>query len=80
MYIPVGRHDVAANKSVLLWELWPTDERAGALPMMDSILWPLGETILLAELLYPGFLILSITISHAVFLSRNRMHTYTNEK
>ena len=49
MNIPVRRHDVAANKSVLLWELWPTDERADALPMMDSILWPLGETFLLTD-------------------------------
>ena len=51
MNIPVRRHDAAANKSVLLWELWPIDERAGALPMMDSILWPLGETFLHADLL-----------------------------
>ena len=49
MNIPVRRHDAAANKSVLLWELWPIDERAGALPMMDSILWPLGETFLLTD-------------------------------
>ena len=51
MYIHVERQDIAANKSVFLWNLWPTEERAGALPMMDSILWPLGETFLHADLL-----------------------------
>ena len=35
--------DSSVTQSNFLWDRWPTDDRGGDLPMMNSVLWPFGE-------------------------------------
>ena len=35
--------DSSVAQSHFVWDRWPTDDRGGDLPMMNSVLWPFGE-------------------------------------
>lgn len=43
MDMPKEEDDSSVSQSEFLLDSWPTDERAEVLPLMNSVLWPLGE-------------------------------------
>ena len=38
MYLPNDK-----DSSTFLWDGWPSDRHTDALPMMNSVFWPIGE-------------------------------------
>ena len=83
MDMPKEEDDSSVTQSEFLLDSWPTDERAEALPLMNSVLWPLGEQCqtnrlwIFFILLLSGVGLMSLWIERRF---RQYMQNYTNPR